>query len=375
MSEKYNMRKGIYQHITLEGTNDEIGRLQAKVLRETNEGFLKFFTSGEIHPQKYGYTSFQQLENTYEAACPGINDEIHGFADELNVPIEKVMFYDLSHLVETNCSHMAILPPLTQDGHLLVGRSYEWKPEEEDLRLCTTHVRGKARHLGFSLLLFGRMDGMNEHGLSLTMSGGMAAGLPPEWIKKTGLTFWVVQRGILENCSNVQDALEWLCAHPPTSNTNIILAERGGKAAMVEIYAGETRAKEIDSTSDSPYLVSTNHFILPGLVEHNYNEFIIKYSKLRANAIRNAIQTDQPEVTRETLRGVLSTEVPDGCFGPFYSDGFGTLWSMIFDLTAEEIEICFGAPGFNPWQTFTLESGGALKTYEANFPDKIQPSP
>ena len=134
----------------------------------------------------------------------------------LGVPIEKIMFYDMSHLVQANCSHMVVLPPLTLDGHLLVGRSYEWKPEEEDLRLCTTQVQGRARHIGFSLLLFGRMEGMNEHGLSLTMSGGMAAGLPHEWTKRTGLNFWVVQRGILENCRDLGDALEMLRACPPT---------------------------------------------------------------------------------------------------------------------------------------------------------------
>ena len=57
-------------------------------------------------------------------------------------------------------------------------------------------------------------------------------------------------------------------------------------------------------------------------------------------------------------------------FGPFYSDGFGTLWSMIFDLTDGEVEICFGAPGFNPWYTFTLDGTDATKEYNAKFPDK-----
>nr|MDF9459864.1 hypothetical protein [Bacillus pumilus] len=34
----------------------------------------------------------------------------------------------------------------------------------------TTHVKGSACHTGSSLLLFGRSDGMNEHGLSVTFS-------------------------------------------------------------------------------------------------------------------------------------------------------------------------------------------------------------
>ncbi|MBN1875407.1 MAG: hypothetical protein JXA33_14350 [Anaerolineae bacterium] len=370
MSDQYIIREGVFQHVILEGTSYEIGRRQAELLQVTNEDFLNFFTSQEVCPEKYGFTTFKQLQEEYEVACPGINDEIQGFADGLGIPIEKIRFYDISHLVQANCSHMVVLPRLTYDGHLLVGRSYEWKPEEEDLRLCTTRVKGKACHIGFSCLLFGRMEGMNEYGLSLTMSGGMAAGLPEEWNKKTGLNFWVVQRGILDSCRDVKDALEKLYACTPTSNTNILLAERSGKAALVEIYAGELQVRAIDSASDVPYLVSTNHYILPGMAERNYHQFILENSLPRAEALRACIERERPRVTRETLREILAKEIPYGCFGPYYSGGFGTLWSMIFDLTVGEVEICFGAPGYNPWRSFTLENMGTTQTYQAKFPDK-----
>jgi hypothetical protein len=42
---------------------------------------------------------------------------------------------------------------------------------------------------------------------------------------------------------------------------------------------------------------------------------------------------------------------------------------MIFDLTVREIEICFGAPRYNPWRTFTLENSGEVREYEAKFLD------
>lgn len=370
MNEQYIIREGVFQHIMLEGTSYEMGRRQAEILRATNEEYLNFFTSGEVHPEKYGFATFKQLQDEYEAACPGINDEIQGFADYLELPVEKIVFYDMSHLVQTNCSHMVVLPPLTLDGHLLVGRSYEWKPEEDDLRLCTTRVKGKACHIGFSVFLFGRMEGMNEYGLTLTMSGSMAAGLPHEWTKKTGLNCWVIQRAILDNCRDVKDALETILACPPTGNTNILIAERNGKAALVELHAGDMRVKEVESFSISPYLISTTHYILPGMAEHNHNQLILKFSRSRAEAVRSCIEGGRPEITRDSLREVLTEEVPNGCFGPYYSEGFGTLWSMIFDLTDGEVEICFGAPGYNPWHTFTLENTGEVKEYKAKFPDK-----
>lgn len=99
MTEQYIIRKGVFQHITLEGTSYEIGRKQAEILKSTNESSLNFFTSEEVHPKKYGFATFKQVQNEYEVACPGINDEIQGFADELGLPIEKIMFYDISYLV------------------------------------------------------------------------------------------------------------------------------------------------------------------------------------------------------------------------------------------------------------------------------------
>lgn len=36
--------------------------------------------------------------------------------------------------------------------------------------MCITRVKGKTKHLGFSLQNAGRMDGMNEYGLVVTMS-------------------------------------------------------------------------------------------------------------------------------------------------------------------------------------------------------------
>ncbi len=370
MATGYVLREGTFQHVTLEGTSYEIGRRQGEILKATRPGFAEFFASGDTRPEKYGFETFKQLQEEYEAACPGLNDEIQGLGDSLNVPTEKIVFYDMSHLVQSNCSHMAILPPLTRDGHLLVGRSYEWKPEEEDLQLCTTQVTGRARHIGFSCLLFGRMDGMNEHGLTLTMSGGMAAGLPHEWNKKTGLNFWVVMRAILDGCRDVQEALELLRAHTPAGNTNMLIAEPSGKAALAEIYAGELAVKVVELSSDPAYLISTNHYVLPGMAERNRHAWILEGSVPRAEAIRACIEADRPGVTRETLRAVLTREIPNGCFGPYYTGGFGTLWSLICDATAREVEICFGAPGYNPWHTFTLAGSAEAHEYKAVFPDK-----
>ncbi|MGD8566443.1 MAG: hypothetical protein PVF96_08855, partial [Candidatus Bathyarchaeota archaeon] len=59
----------------------------------------------------------------------------------------------------------------------------------------------------------------------------------------------------------------------------------------------------------------------------------------------------------------------EGVCDHYYSDYFGTLWSMIFDLTCRETEICFGAPTHNEWSSFTFNDPIGVKKYPATFPN------
>jgi len=80
------------------------------------------------------------------------------------------------------CSHMSstLHHP---DRRVYVGRSYELNPAEEDLCLVTTRIEGKAMHVGFSTLFIGRLDGINDYGVVVTMSAGVT---PPEREKRRG---------------------------------------------------------------------------------------------------------------------------------------------------------------------------------------------
>ncbi|MFD1906382.1 carcinine hydrolase/isopenicillin-N N-acyltransferase family protein [Paenibacillus rhizoplanae] len=50
---------------------------------------------------------------------------------------------------------------------------FGWEDEPyNQLLLSTTRVKGKPAHTGFALQLFGRYDGMNEAGLTVTTTSG-----------------------------------------------------------------------------------------------------------------------------------------------------------------------------------------------------------
>jgi len=54
-----------------------------------------------------------------------------------------------------------------------------------------------------------------------------------------------------------------------------------------------------------------------------------------------------------------------------YTDYFGTLFSIIYDLTDLKTDVCFGAPTRNDWKKgFSLDDPIGVNHYSAIFSDK-----
>ncbi len=380
MNQDYNLINGKFQHIVLEGTDYEVGKMQGEILKSNREmrvriektisSFLTqlgFPSSGKPDPKKMGFRDFSELQVFFEDHCPGLNEEMQGFADSLGVEASHLPFYGATYLVPKNCSQIAALSSVTSDKHVYVGRSYEWTHAEEDLRLCTTRVKGKARHIGFSIFIFGRADGINEHGVSASFTGGGIFGVP---YKQRGFQNHLVIRSILDNCKSVNDAMEFVQNIRVSGFFNLLIADGSSDAALVEFADGTCDIKRIDNDSNDKCLYSTNHYTLPATMKCNeLNCGIISQSKKRYQLLASALRNAAPEISKETLRSILSRKFPEGVCDHYYSDGFGTVWSAMFDLTSLKADICFGAPTHNEWRSFTLDGPVGVKEYPAVFPD------
>ncbi|MHA2297258.1 MAG: C45 family autoproteolytic acyltransferase/hydrolase [Candidatus Hodarchaeales archaeon] len=378
MGDKLKIIKGNFEHLVLEGSSYEIGRLQGEIykrnskLPEKKDKFPKrsYFTSARYIKEKSGFRDFNEILEIHEEFCPGINDEIQGFADSLGVLPEKLAVYDFPYSTQNNCSQLVLLPSVTEDKHLYVVRSYDWKHDEEDNRLCTTRVKGKFSHVGFSTLLFGRMEGLNSRGLCASMTGGGAWSTPVK--NKKAFDFWIAIRSILENCRTVNEAIDSLLEMPVKTSTNYAFADKSGRAALVEGNDSQYAVKEIDVGSSNQYLFSTNHYTMPEMKHYNKfnNPWLIKNSKTRYATIKTTLKEKVPRMTKEALKELLSKETPDGLCAHWQSDYFGTLWSEIFDVTNMEVDICFGTTSHNDWNTFTIEKPDKAEDYNVIFVDK-----
>lgn len=365
-----NARPVQYTFVTLSGSDYAIGQAQAAAIRQI-PGWLEFLRSA---PQVFDSQTLPAIQSIYRRHCPGLVEEIAGLADGLQLPPERILYYAATTLRTGHCAQIAVLPQASADGHTRVARSYEFSDSQDDFRLCLTRPAGRYAHLGASTLLFGRGDGLNEHGLCVTITaGGIPVGNAPGQPHpvEDGLQFWAAVRAVLENCRTVDEALAWLAEFPLATNTIFLLTDRSGQTARVEAFGSKRAITRRGPESAEGYLFATNHYLTPEM--QPYHGAIMNNSAVRAARIASTLAAHAPRITPENLRGLLTEHYPDGLCCHYYDGYFGTLRSMLFDLTRAEVQVCFGSPQANPWHTFRLDGMPPFAAFEASLPKEIVP--
>lgn len=360
-----NEQQVVYRHIVLEGTSYEVGKLLGRYI---NEGSLSIRnTTFEFSKEdKNIRRHIRQAIDYFDKYCPGINDEIKGVADALAVDIEQLIYYIAAYKSKGGCSQMAVLPGITADGHIYVARNYDYSPQESDLCLVTTKVKGKASHIGFSELMFGRNDGINEYGLCISMSNAVPGRTPD----CTGIEFWAIIRAVLDSCQNVEQAIELILNMPTACYTNFIIADVNSNAALIEVAGSHKVVHNINNASSKKYHCATNHFVSDEMLKHDnarYWDSVARYT-----AIKLRINESTPNVNKYTLKGILTDLMPLGACCHYYKHRLGTLWSVIYDVTDMNMEVCFGSPRMNRWYTFNLNSPMNKEDYLAVLPNEIK---
>ena len=370
---EYDIEEVTYHHIVCEGSSYEVGQQMAEYVKR-DEGRRQFFTSATPNLKKLGFGDFESLQAYYEEFCPGITDELQGLADGLGVPPEKIPLWSNSVSgSEFHCSQVLVLTSISAEKHSYLGRSYEWNHKEEDLILCTARVDGKASHIGFTSLLSGRQEGMNEHGLVVSMTGG---GIPMSVPKHhKGVSFWIAIRSLLDSCRLVEEALDRLESIPIADYLSLILVDKNDRAAHVEFADGEVDFHRIGADSAEQFLFSTNHFKLPKTEHANSLNVILRNSRIRTSLIQSMLDRCVPGVRKEDILCLLSTHHPDGLCNHYYNEYFGTTWSMIFDITDGSLDVCFGAPTHNEFRNFGLSDNLGIFEYPAVLPITKRPLP
>ncbi|MEJ8555084.1 C45 family autoproteolytic acyltransferase/hydolase [Tepidibacter sp. Z1-5] len=308
----------------------------------------------------------KEMTKMFDQYCPGLNEELRGFAEAIGVTRLQMVYYAMTYLTP-GCSLLAVLPKLTKNSHVMVARNYEFSHKMDDFSFCKTKVKGKYAHMGGSVMQFGRSEGINECGL---MVGQTSCGMPVgnmETMRKpaiTGLQFWAVIRSLLENCKDVNEALQSLMDMPIAYNINLILADKFGRAALFETLDGKKAVQKIDETTTKQYIHSTNHAHLPEIVE--IEPLAMEHSACRYEFIKNYMDQAN-QLTDKDLKELLLSEYPTGLCCHWYDEFFGTIKSMVFDVTLGKVDICWGGLNQNGWKTYSLNTDMQVGNFMVNI--------
>lgn len=309
----------------LKGTNYEIGRSMGKLIA-AKPSLKAYLTSGF---PGFSAKEMEEAVSLFSRWCPGLPEELCGFADALDTPAEKIIYFAMTYL-RPNCSQLALLPSKTANGHPLIARSYEF----------------------------------NDQGLSVTMS---SVGLPvgaPEGMRRPaikGLQFWAVIRSVLENCRDVAEGISLVKEMPIAYNLNMILADRHGNATLVETLDGRMAFKSIDMESAEQYLYAANHPLLKDIIPSEPQT--MANSLRRCETIR-ACADGEEKISVDRLKSLLFLPYPEGLCCHCYDDFFGTTKSMIIDPSEGSIELCWGGRTENGWRKYCMSEPFPNTTFE-----------
>ena len=353
-----------FSKISCKGTSYEIGSMLGELL-EQNPELRKI----NIETTENGVDSetLKKKLILLKEFCPNVIEEANAVSDRIKIPISRLAVFNDSSLSSGACSQMAALPSITKNGHLLIGRSYEFVHDDEK-NLVVIDADNYPAHIGFSLFLFGRFDGINEHGLTVTMSS-CEFGQPSYG---EGLWFPLVLRAILDNCTKVDEAVYLLKQMPVRCCANILIADRYGDAVLAEIICyGDNR--KISLRRSDEYLISTNHYVNYDMLKYDNNHG--KHSEMRYQAIEKLLRKEKGEISESHIKSLLSKKIPNDVCCSYYEDGLGTLHSMLFDLTDCTVDICFGSPNLHMFERVSFNEPVGISLFNVPYKNEFPQNP
>ncbi|MNI38521.1 Acyl-coenzyme A:6-aminopenicillanic acid acyl-transferase [compost metagenome] len=359
----------VYKHVVTEGTHYEVGRALGSVFKH-DQALREFLSAPFMGADPLLPAAADKAMASFERYCPGLNQEIQGFADELGVQPERIVFY-YSYLQPKCYCSQAVLSSGTKDGSSTYHmRTYDYGWEEEpcnQLLLSTTRVTGKAAHTGFALQLFGRYDGMNEEGLSISTTSGR---MRPE-ISGEGFVFPGAVRAVLDVCATTAEAVALLRSLPLADYRNFLVSDRHGSAALIEVAGTCKEVEQLKAPAPGTrqLIASANHYTLPSMQQYNLQ---LIPSSLARHGLMDTTLSRLPgnEDVLAAMKDLVQRPLPEGVTCHHYSEGFGTLWSLICDNAARKLHVCFGSPQRNAWRTIGFEGPPGISEYTALLPDE-----
>lgn len=319
----------------LSGTHAEIGKkLGLKVIE--NKGADYFNKQLGTMKDSFLYTAIGMkfsLDKKYidEAASflkellskyhPDLLLEIEGFSLGLKQPLGITLAFLLNYGNGKGCTHLFV------NG--LHGHNYDDHPRNVDMQFLTLQPSRSFITAGFSSAQIGRFGGINEKGLSVSLSWGAG-----ELGNKLKLSAEVFIRILLDKASNADEAIDIFNKIGYGSPNNLLISDVFGNAIVIE---SSGRKHNIRTLERGEILYCANSYLSQEMqTEQKYKNPTTKW---REKFVSSNIK---PNVLKAELKDFLTGTYPVGLFEPYFEEELGTLWSIIFEPNKRLATILLG---------------------------------
>lgn len=152
------------------------------------------------------------------------------------------------------CTSIGIMPQSFKNGTTIVAKNFDYINALEPFNItCQTSVDKRYQTLGCTMPpLPGMLDGMNEHGLTVTYNYAYATDQPKYFIPLS-----IVLQEMLETCKTTEEAVKYITE-----------AKQGGHAALLMIADAEGTIQTVEITPNHSairnpvdhVIINTNHY-------------------------------------------------------------------------------------------------------------------
>lgn len=306
------------------------------------------------------------LISVIERYDAGLLEELKGIARGANLELEDIIAINSRYEINSSlgivrkhgadgCTSVAALPPVTKSGHCLLGQNWDWLTRfQESNVLLVAEEEGKPGVVTQPEAGALAHRGMNSTGLGVCFNGmassedNFEAKAPP---------FLVVARAIL-NSSSFSGALGAVLRMKATLSGNFLIAHGEGVAVDLEVAPFDTGVLY----PEGEMLTHSNHFISfadrPGFTD--LLKTIYPDTLLRHHRARRVLEPEKSRIDISSFRRAFGDHFnyPKSiCRHTVAQDeglkGWGTLSSMIMDLTDRTIYVAEGLPCRNEYYELT----------------------
>ncbi len=271
---------------------------------------------------EFGLESYQELKIFY----PEVIEEIEGFAKGIRDSPEKLGAFLLSLGVYNSNGQCSVFAH-TDSSSTIIGRNYdmlfEFKKFTESSLIAP---RNKYAYISQSDVFIGRCDGINEKGLSVSMSFVNGTKI------QAGVSFHFIVRKILEECESTHQAIGLIQNAKVSSSNNFLIADQEGQMAVVESAPQRSHIRRPEKNENFIYI--TNQF-QSGTMKI-YDRGGVEWSKSaeRYDGLKNNLKSVE-QLNLQKAKEILS----DKCISlNLRKEKFGTIWSVVANLNTLEIE-------------------------------------